>query len=46
MCSRDAVATAPNTDQRINSTNWLYAALRRAGKTTEAESALQPSRRK
>lgn len=36
-----AVASAPNTDERINSTNWLYAALRRAGKTTEAESALQ-----
>jgi tetratricopeptide (TPR) repeat protein len=36
-----AVATAPNTDERINSTNWLYAALRRAGKTAEAERALQ-----
>jgi tetratricopeptide (TPR) repeat protein len=36
-----AVATAPNTDERINSTNWLYAALRRAGKTAEAESALR-----
>lgn len=36
-----AVATAPNTDERINSTNWLYAALRRAGKTAEAEKALQ-----
>jgi tetratricopeptide (TPR) repeat protein len=35
-----AVATAPNTDERINSTNWLYAALRRAGKTAEAEKAL------
>jgi tetratricopeptide (TPR) repeat protein len=35
-----AVATAPNTDGRINSTNWLYAALRRAGKTAEAEKAL------
>lgn len=36
-----AVATAPNTDERINSTNWLYAALRRAGKAAEAERALQ-----
>jgi len=36
-----AVATAPNTDERINSTNWLYAALRRAGKTAEAENALR-----
>jgi tetratricopeptide (TPR) repeat protein len=36
-----AVATAPNTDERINSTNWLYAALRRAGKSAEAERALQ-----
>ncbi len=35
-----AVATAPNTDERINSTNWLYAALRRAGKPAEAERAL------
>jgi tetratricopeptide (TPR) repeat protein len=35
-----AVATAPNTDEKINSTNWLYAALRRAGKTAEAEKAL------
>jgi tetratricopeptide (TPR) repeat protein len=36
-----AVATAPNTDERINSTNWLYAALRRAGKTAEATAALK-----
>jgi Flp pilus assembly protein TadD len=36
-----AVETAPNTDERINSTNWLYASLRRAGKTAEAEKALQ-----
>lgn len=36
-----AVATAPNTDERINSTNWLYAALRRAGKTKEAAEALK-----
>jgi tetratricopeptide (TPR) repeat protein len=36
-----AVETAPNTDERINSTNWLYAALRRAGKTDEAEKALE-----
>jgi tetratricopeptide (TPR) repeat protein len=38
---RMAVETAPNTDERINSTNWLYAALRRAGKTTEAAKALE-----
>jgi Flp pilus assembly protein TadD len=36
-----AVETAPNTDERINSTNWLYAALRRAGKTAEAAKALE-----
>lgn len=35
-----AVATAPNNDERINSTNWLYAALRRAGKPSEAARAL------
>ncbi|SPE41664.1 hypothetical protein SBA3_450028 [Candidatus Sulfopaludibacter sp. SbA3] len=32
--------TAPNTDERINSTNWLYAALHRAGRTDEAAKAL------
>ncbi|HLW76075.1 MAG TPA: tetratricopeptide repeat protein, partial [Bryobacteraceae bacterium] len=36
-----AVATAPNTDERINSTNWLYASLRRAGKADEAKKALE-----
>jgi len=36
-----AVETAPTDDERINSTNWLYAALRRAGKTEEAAKALQ-----
>jgi tetratricopeptide (TPR) repeat protein len=38
---RHAVETAPNTDERINSTNWLYAALRRAGKPEEAAKALE-----
>jgi tetratricopeptide (TPR) repeat protein len=38
---RHAVETAPNTDERINSTNWLYAALRRAGKPDEAAKALE-----
>lgn len=38
---RHAVETAPNDDERINSTNWLYAALRRAGRTEEAAKALQ-----
>jgi tetratricopeptide (TPR) repeat protein len=37
---RRAVETAPNTDEIINSTNWLYAALRRAGRTAEASKAL------
>lgn len=37
---RKAVDTAPNLDERINSTNWLYAALRRAGKKDEAAQAL------
>jgi tetratricopeptide (TPR) repeat protein len=36
-----AVETAPNTDEIINSTNWLYAALRRAGRTAEAAKALE-----
>ena len=36
-----ALETAPNDDERINSTNWLYASLRRAGKTEEAAKALQ-----
>jgi Flp pilus assembly protein TadD len=35
-----AVETAPNTDEVINSTNWLYAALRRAGRNDEAAKAL------
>jgi len=34
-----AVDTAPNTDERINSTNWVYAALRRANKPREAAAA-------
>jgi Flp pilus assembly protein TadD len=38
---RHAVETAPNTDERINSTNWLYAALRRAKRTDEAAKALE-----
>ena len=36
---RHAVDTAPNTDERINSTNWLYAALRRANQPREAAEA-------
>jgi tetratricopeptide (TPR) repeat protein len=36
-----AVKTAPNTDEIINSTNWYYAALRRAGKTADANKALE-----
>lgn len=35
-----AVETAPSTDEKINATNWYYAALRRAGKTGEAAKAL------
>jgi tetratricopeptide (TPR) repeat protein len=38
---RHAVETAPNTDEVINSTNWLYAALRRARRDTEAAKALE-----
>jgi tetratricopeptide (TPR) repeat protein len=38
---RKAVETAPNTDELINSTNWLYAALRRAGRNVEAAKALE-----
>jgi len=38
---RHAVETAPNTDEIINSTNWLYAALRRAGRNEEAAKALE-----
>jgi Flp pilus assembly protein TadD len=37
---RHAVEYAPNTDERINSTNWLYASLRRAGQPAEAAKAL------
>jgi len=36
-----AVDTAPDTDEKINATNWYYASLRRAGKTEEAEKALE-----
>jgi tetratricopeptide (TPR) repeat protein len=38
---RHAVETAPNTDEIINSTNWLYAALRRAHRNDEAAKALE-----
>lgn len=38
---RHAVQTAPTTDEIINSTNWLYVALRRAGRTAEAAKALE-----
>ena len=38
---RHAVETAPNTDEVINSTNWLYAALRRANRPEEAAKALE-----
>ena len=37
---RQAVDLAPSTDSRINSTNWLYASLRRAKKDDEAAKAL------
>jgi tetratricopeptide (TPR) repeat protein len=36
---RHAVELAPNTDERINSTNWLYASLRRANQPDEAAKA-------
>ncbi len=36
---RHSVETAPNGDERINSTNWLYAALRRANQPEEAAKA-------
>ena len=36
-----AFDTAPNDDERINSTNWLYAALRRGGMNAEAAKALE-----
>ena len=37
---RHAVELAPNLDERINSSNWLYASLRRAHQDTEAAQAL------
>ena len=37
---RHAVDLAPNLDERINSSNWLYASLRRAHQDSEAEQAL------
>jgi tetratricopeptide (TPR) repeat protein len=37
---RKAVQHAPNSDELINCTNWVYAASRRAGETTEAARAL------
>ena len=37
---RHAVEFAPNDDERINSTNWLYASLRRADKPEEAATAV------
>ncbi len=36
---RHAVETAPDDDERINSTNWLYAALRRANRRDDAANA-------
>ncbi|HLJ50367.1 MAG TPA: tetratricopeptide repeat protein [Bryobacteraceae bacterium] len=36
---RHAVDLAPNTDSRINSTNWLYASLRRANRPEDAAKA-------
>jgi tetratricopeptide (TPR) repeat protein len=36
---RHAVEFAPNDDERINSTNWVYAALRRANQPAEATKA-------
>jgi Flp pilus assembly protein TadD len=36
---RHAVEFAPNDDERINSTNWLYASLRRANQPGEAAKA-------
>ena len=38
---RHAVETAPNTDERINSTNWQNAALRRAAHLEAAAKALE-----
>lgn len=38
---RHAVETAPNDDERINSTNWLYASLRRAHRSEDAAKALE-----
>ena len=37
---RHAVDLAPNIDSRLNSTNWLYASLRRANRLDAAEKAL------
>lgn len=37
---RHAVERAPDTDNRINSTNWLYASSRRANQKTEAADAI------
>jgi len=37
---RGAVRHAPNTDEVINATNWVYAASRRAGQTAEAARAV------
>jgi len=38
---RHAVENAPNSDERINSTNWLCAALFRAGRKDEAAKAAE-----
>jgi tetratricopeptide (TPR) repeat protein len=38
---RRSLETAPNSDERINSTNWLYAALRRAQRTHQAAIAME-----
>lgn len=37
---KKAVEFAPNDDERINSTNWVYASLRRANKPQEAAQAV------
>ena len=42
--SRSGIAVSTNPDRLVSQTHWLYMALRRAGRTSEAAAALAPIR--
>lgn len=42
--ARSGIAVSTNPDRLVSQTHWLYMALRRAGRTQEAATALEPIR--